>query len=97
MSGVNSFETKHLYGNEFKKVFDDFSKKYNFTAFVNSYSISDNTASSISNLLNSNNKNIKDKSSIYSIREKSLKKSKNNFNEYDVIKNNYFDKKKISR
>ena len=94
MSGVNSFETKHLYGNEFKKVFDDFSKKYNFTAFVNSYSISDNTASSISNLLNSNNKNIKDKSSIYSIREKSLKKSKNNFNEYDVIKNNYFDKKK---
>jgi len=94
MSGINSFETKYPYGDEFQKTFDDFNKKYNFTVFVNSYSLSDNTASSISNLLNSKNKKIRDESSITSIRKKSLKKSKNNFNEYDVVENNYFDKKK---
>ena len=80
MSGINSFETKYPYGDEFQKTFDNFNKKYNFTAFVNSYSLSDNTASSISNLLNSKNKKTRDESSIASIRKKSLKKSKNNFN-----------------
>jgi N-acetyl-gamma-glutamylphosphate reductase len=73
MSGINSFETKYPYGDEFQKTFDDFNKKYNFTAFVNSYSLSDNTASSISNLLNSKNKKTRDESSIASIRKKSLK------------------------
>lgn len=92
MSGIKSFETNYDYGAEFKSTIINFAKKYNFTVYLNSYSVSDNTASSISNLLNSE-KNVKrNDDTIKRIREKSLVKSQSQNYEYDFIRNNFFDK-----
>lgn len=94
MSGINSFETNYEYGEEFKSTLIDFAKKYNFTVYLNSYSVSDNTANSISNLFNSVKNQKRNNDTIKKIREESLVKSPSQNYEYDFIKNNFFDKYK---
>jgi hypothetical protein len=94
MSGISSFETNYDYGAEFRSAIIDFAKKYNFVLYINSYSVSDNTANSISNLFNSKKNEKRDDVNIKKIREKSLVKSQSQNYEYDIIQNNFFDKYK---
>ena len=94
MSGISSFETNYEYGKEFKSTLIDFAKKYNFTVYLNSYSVSDNTANSISNLLNPLKNQKRKDDTIQKIREETLVKSPSQNYEYDFIKNNFFDKYK---
>lgn len=94
MSGISSFETNYEYGKEFKSTLIDFAKKYNFAVYLNSYSVSDNTANSISNLLNPLKNQKRKDDTIKKIREETLVKSPSQNYEYDFIKNNFFDKYK---
>jgi len=94
MSGISSFETNYEYGKEFKSTLIDFAKKYNFAVYLNSYSVSDNTANSISNLLNPLKNQKRTDDTIKKIREETLVKSPSQNYEYDFIKNNFFDKYK---
>jgi len=94
MSGIGSSETNYEYGKEFKSTLINFAEKYNFTVYLNSYSVSNNTASSISNLLNSKKNEKRDDVNVKEIRERSLVKSQSQSYEYDFIENNFFDKYK---
>ena len=60
MSGLNSLASKTKEGNEFNNIARKFYEKYNFEFYSNIYSISGNSVSSLSALLNfSNSENIR--------------------------------------
>ena len=83
MSGINSLESQNISGEEFNNEIKGLFKKYNFNFYPNAISISGNTASSVSSLLNF--------SDTTQIREKVTKKSNNYFYEYDLTNNLFFD------
>ena len=87
MSGVNSAE-RDIHGSVFKKNILQLSKNNNLNLFTNVHSLSDNTASSVSGLLNL----IDTQDELIVNRNKNLKKIDNFlFNEYNVNKNILFD------
>ena len=84
MSGLNSFESETIKGKEFNKIATSLYKKFNFNYYSNVNSISENSVTSISSLLNfSNNGNER-------LEVTSL--SKNYFYEYELNKNIFFSK-----
>ena len=84
MSGLNSEASKTKEGIEFNKNLINFYKKYNFNYYKDTRSITDNTGSSISTILNLT-KNI-------NTRNQVLKPSPNYFQEYELTSNLLFDK-----
>ncbi len=84
MSGLNSLASKTKEGNEFNNIARKFYEKYNFEFYSNIYSISGNSVSSLSALLNlSNSENI---------RNEVTKESPNYFYEYELNKSLFFKK-----
>lgn len=84
MSGLNSFESKTIDGQLFDNNTKKFFKKYNFEFYSNIESISGNSVSSLSSLLNFSNSK--------KIRLKAVKESKNYFYEYELNQNLFFEK-----
>ncbi len=84
MSGLNSFESKTNNGNLFDIKTKNFFKKYNFEYYSNIQSISGNSVSSISSLLNF--------SESENVRLDTVSKSENYFYEYQLNQNLFFDK-----
>ena len=84
MSGLNSLSSKTKIGKEINIKFEDFFKKYNFTYYTETFSISKNSVGSITSLIN--------------FREELdnfqtlVKPSENYFVEYEIKKNLLFDK-----
>ncbi len=86
MSGLNSLESKTFSGKEFVNLAENFFKKNNFEYYPNAYSISDNSISAITSMVNFKKSfNKKD-------RKKYIKKSKNYFIEFDLIESKLFEK-----
>lgn len=52
MSGINTYESKNKYGERFRKISDDFFKKFNFHVYINAKSISTRTPTSFVNFTN---------------------------------------------
>jgi hypothetical protein len=88
MSGLNSLSSESLEGKIVNKNFIKLFDKYNFNYYPDIFSISDNTVTSLSSLINFNTKLEKDK------REKFIKSSKNYFTDYDIKQNKLFHKYK---
>ncbi len=84
MSGLNSFSSETVDGKKFdtmaKKIFEE----YDFEFYSNVKSISDNSVSSLSSLLNFSDSE--------SLRLEVVKESKNYFYEYEIIKSLLFEK-----
>lgn len=85
MSGLNSLSSKSVEGNEVNKNFIELFGKYNFNYYPNVFSISDNTVTSLTSLVNFNFKiNKKD-------RNKIVTASNNYFTDYDIKQNKLFN------
>ena len=84
MSGLNSFESETIKGKEFNKLATSLYKKFNFNYYSNINSISENSVTSISSLLNFSN-NGSERLNVTSL-------SKNYFYEYELNKNIFFSK-----
>ena len=84
MSGLNSLSSSTKSGKIFNNYAENFFKEHNFTYYTNSFSISQNSGSSISSLLNFGDYTEKH------LRDKVLKKSANYFYEYDLVENKLF-------
>ena len=94
MSGINSLESIHPSGSEFKKNAKNFFEKYGFAYYVNAKSVSAASDISIPTLLNF----IQDNSEIQKYKDLRLKnknpltkKSKNYFTENEILNNKFFD------
>lgn len=84
MSGLNSFESETIKGKEFNRLASSLYKKFNFNYYSNINSISENSVTSISSLLNFSN-NGSERLDVTSL-------SKNYFYEYELNKNIFFSK-----
>ena len=84
MSGLNSFSSKTKNGKEFDLFAKKLFKKYDFELYSNIYSITNNSISSLSSLLNFSNSE--------KLRLNVTKKSKNYFYEYELEKSLFFEK-----
>ena len=85
MSGLNSLASESAGGKSVNKNFIKLFNKYNFDYYPNIFSISNNTVTSISSLINFDPK--ADKKEI----KKFVVPSKNYFSEYNIKKNRLFD------
>ena len=85
MSGLNSLSSKTLEGKIVNQNFEKLFKKYNFDFYPNSYSISDNSVTSLTSLINY-------KQDLNYVSESYVSKAQNYFNEYEIKKNSYFSK-----
>ena len=85
MSGLNSLSSKSLGGNEVNKNFIELFTKYNFNYYPNVFSISDNTVTSLSSLVNFKYKPNKED------RDKFITPSNNYFSEYEIKQNKLFN------
>lgn len=83
MSGLNSFESKNDSNFKFDEKIRKFYKKNNFEFYSNIKSISSNSVSSISSLLNLTSD---------FVRKQTVRESKNYFYEYELVKNLLFQK-----
>jgi hypothetical protein len=84
MSGLDSEASYSKSGKVFNENIINFYKKYDFEFYFKSKSITDNTGTSLTTLLNfTEDKNL---------RNKVLKKSKNYFQEYELKQNLFFEK-----
>ena len=83
MSGLNSYESKMESGSEVDKKIKNFFKKNDFEFYSNIKSISSNSVSSISSLMNLTTE---------FVRNETTRKSKNYFSEYELHKNLLFEK-----
>ena len=88
MSGFNSLSSESFEGDEINKNFIELFSEYNFNYYPNIFSISDNTVTSLSSLINFNFKIDKDN------RDKLVELSNNYFSEYEIKQNKLFDKYK---
>ena len=86
MSGMNSISNKFDNGNQFINEMINFSKINDFHLYTNAFSISDNSGTTISYLLN-----FEDKLDNGKLRRKFITKSIQYFNEYDFKQNKLFD------
>ncbi len=84
MSGLNSFSSKTKNGIEFDLFAKKLFQEYDFEFYSNIYSISNNSISSLSSLLNFSNSE--------DLRLKVTKESKNYFYEYELKKSLFFEK-----
>ena len=87
MSGMNSISNKFEYGNLFINELTNFSKKNGLHLYENTFTIDANSGTSISYLLN-----FEDKMDDGSLRGKFIAKSNQYFNEYDFKENKLFDR-----
>jgi len=87
MSGINSTEKNFKFGNDFVEKTYEFAQKNNFQLYLNSFSISDNTANAVPLILNFNADKV-----TQNFRDNHIKKSNNTYNEYDLMHNRLFDK-----
>tara|TARA_B100001121_G_C18686969_1_gene621167 strand:+ start:494 stop:1909 length:1416 start_codon:yes stop_codon:yes gene_type:complete len=85
MSGFNSLSSKTSEGKIVNQNFKSLFEKYNFNYYSNAYSISDNSVTSLTSLINFE-ENVKNITSDY------VTQSKNYFSEYEIKKNLYFEK-----
>ena len=85
MSGFNSLSSESFEGNEINKNFIELFSKYNFNYYPNIFSISDNTVTSLSSLINFNFKANKDS------RDAIATVSNNYFSDYEIKQNKLFD------
>jgi hypothetical protein len=88
MSGLNSLSSERFGGNEVNKNFIELFRKYNFNYYPNVFSISDNTVTSLSSLVNFNFKPNKEN------RDKFVTASNDYFSEYEIKQNKLFNKYK---
>ena len=86
MSGINSISNTFENGNLFVDEVTNFSKMNHFHLYTNAFTIDDNSGTSISYLLN-----LEDKLDDGNLRKKFISKSNQYFNEYDFKQNNLFD------
>tara|TARA_Y100000741_G_scaffold364643_1_gene356366 strand:- start:441 stop:1664 length:1224 start_codon:yes stop_codon:yes gene_type:complete len=84
MSGLNSLSSKTTQGEKVNQNFEKFFKKYNFDFYPNSYSISDNSVTSLTSLINY-------KQDLNFHIENYVTKATNYFNEYEIKKNLFFN------
>jgi hypothetical protein len=89
MSGMNSLSSESFEGNEVNKNFTKLFGKYNFNYYPNISSISNNTVSSLSSLVNFKFI-LNDDDNLYKI----VSTSDNYFSEYEIKQNKLFDKYK---
>ena len=87
MSGLNSFESKTIEGKEFDRLATLLYEKFNFNYYSNINSVSENSVTSISSLLNFNSK-VDERLDVTNL-------SKNYFYEYELNKNVFLQNLKI--
>jgi len=87
MSGIDSSEKNFKYGDVFFQTIKNFAINYNLNLYTKTFSISDNTGTSVSSILNFNAREINEET-----RKKFIKKTISTYNEYDLIKNSFFEK-----
>ena len=85
MSGLNSLSSKTEEGQLVDKNFEKLFQKYKFDYYSNAFSISDNSVSSLTSLVNFENE-------LDNINEDYVSKSKNYYSEYEMKKNLLFQK-----
>ena len=87
MSGVDSTEKNYEFGDTFIKKINKLAIRYDLSLYTKSFSISDNTANSVPFMLN-----FETRQPTHKLREKFIEKSKQTYNEYDLIQNKLFRK-----
>ena len=87
MSGLNSLSSNNKEGKIVNANFIKLFEKYNFDFYPNSFSLSDNSVTSITSLINF-------KEDISNINKEFVNQSKNYFSEYEIKKNLLFNKYK---
>ena len=85
MSGLNSLSSESFEGNEVNENFVELFDKYNFNYYPNVFSISNNTVTSLSSLVNFNFRVNKED------RDKVVSTSNNYFSEYEIKQNKLFN------
>ena len=92
MSGIDSSEKDYKYGNIFLQNVNKFAADHNLNLYTKSYSLSDNTSTSVPFTLN-----LETRPPSKKLRNEYIKRNTSTYNEYDVIQNKVFEKfKKVS-
>ena len=87
MSGMDSTEKNYKYADNFLQEINKLAVSHNLHLYTQSYSISDNTSTSVPFTLN-----FETNLPTTEIRNNYIKKNTSTYNEYDVIQNTLFDK-----
>jgi hypothetical protein len=95
MSGINGSDSNHSSGKKAKQALLELFKENNFDVYTNIYSIFTNTARSIPSILNFFTNTEKYETTQNGRRYLFIEKSKNYFQQFNLIQNSFFDSKSV--
>ena len=99
MSGINSEDSKHISGDEATSAILELFQNNNFDVYTNIFSISTSTKQQLPSILNfiTSQKQYDLEKKLNQEKFLYLKKSKNYFQTFDLIKNDFFDQEYINK